>query len=243
MTVENSPATSAVPTVHDQDHVLELTVHNLPSPTTLPAERTRMGRIKMLLVLLICASPVIASYVTYYFIRPNSFHSYGELIAGQPGLPSAQAEVLSGPQTGTTLDLPHLKGQWLLLSVADAACDPACEKHLFLQRQMRESLGAEKGRVDWVWLVPDTQALPERLKPALTEATVLRVKPEVLQTWLAPAAEHRLADHLYLVDPMGHWMMRFPANLDLADAGQAKLAKKDLDRLLRASASWDTEGR
>ena len=35
-------------------------------------------------------------------------------------------------------------------------------------------------------------------------------------------------------------MMRFPAGLDLAAAGKAK---RDLDRLLRASASWDQAGR
>ena len=226
-----------------KDHVLELTVHNLPVPEQNPTERTRVGRIKMLLVFLICASPVVASYFTYYYIRPSSAHSYGELIASQPSLPKAQADVLTGPQSGTQLDLSQLKGQWLLISVADAACDASCEKHLYLQRQLRESLGAEKGRVEWVWLVSDSQAVPERLKPALTEATVLRVAPEVLQGWLAPATNQRLSDHLYVVDPMGNWMMRFPAGLALADAAQAKQAKRDLDKLLRASASWDTEGR
>jgi hypothetical protein len=35
-------------------------------------------------------------------------------------------------------------------------------------------------------------------------------------------------------------MMRFPATMDAAGAAKAK---RDLDRLLRASASWDKEGR
>jgi hypothetical protein len=39
---------------------------------------------------------------------------------------------------------------------------------------------------------------------------------------------------------MGNWMMRFPAALDAAGAAKAK---RDLERLLRASASWDTAGR
>jgi len=43
-----------------------------------------------------------------------------------------------------------------------------------------------------------------------------------------------------VADPQGHWMMRMPAGLGMADAGKAK---RDLDRLLRASASWDTAGR
>ena len=48
---------------------------------------------------------------------------------------------------------------------------------------------------------------------------------------------HALEDHLYLVDPMGEWMMRMPADPD-----PARL-RRDLDRLLRASASWDSPGR
>ena len=54
-------------------------------------------------------------------------------------------------------------------------------------------------------------------------------------TWRA-----RLEEHLYLVDPMGHWMMRFPARLDREGAAKAK---RDLERLMRASASWDKAGR
>ena len=52
----------------------------------------------------------------------------------------------------------------------------------------------------------------------------------------------QLADHLYLVDPMGNWMMRFPAGMDAIDASAAKDIKRDLERLLRASASWDRAG-
>jgi hypothetical protein len=37
-----------------------------------------------------------------------------------------------------------------------------------------------------------------------------------------------------------HWMMRFPADLDATAAAKAK---RDLDRLLRASSGWDKEGR
>ena len=61
-----------------------------------------------------------------------------------------------------------------------------------------------------------------------------------VQQWLAPAAGHQLQEHLYLVDPLGNWMMRFPAGMD---ASAAARAKRDLERLLRASASWDTAGR
>jgi hypothetical protein len=66
---------------------------------------------------------------------------------------------------------------------------------------------------------------------------VLRVPADALAAWLAPAPGRALEDHVYVVDPMGEWMMRAPVNAD-----PARL-KRDLERLLRASASWDRAGR
>ena len=91
-----------------------------------------------------------------------------------------------------------------------------------------------------MWLVSDDARVPEALRPGLSQATVVRVPADVLTRWLAPAAGQQLADHLYVIDPMGHWMMRFPAGLDQA---QAAKGKRDLERLMRASASWDQAGR
>lgn len=200
------------------------------------ARRTSIGRWKMLAVLLVCAAPVIASYFTYYVVRPEGRRNFGELINPQRPLPDLASTSLSG-QAG---NLRELKGQWLLVSVAGGACDEACSRHLYLQRQLRESLGKERDRLDWVWLISDQAAVPGHLLPALKEAAVLRVAPAGLSAWLAPASGQLLAGHLYVVDPMGNWMLRFPANLDLASAAKAK---RDLERLLRASASWDQAGR
>ncbi|HMT16721.1 MAG TPA: hypothetical protein PKD71_05850 [Ottowia sp.] len=227
------------PEASRRDEALGFTVHNLPAPDAVlarQARRTRAGRWQMLLLALVCAAPVIASYYSYYVARPEARRSFGELIEPQRPLPTASATDLSG----RPVELSTLKGQWLLLSVAGGACDAACENNLYLQRQLREGLGKDKDRLDWVWLVSDDARLPEALLPALGQATVLRVPPAVLADWLAPAAGQTLPEHLYVVDPMGHWMMRFPAGLDKAGAGGAK---RDLERLMRASASWDQAGR
>ena len=221
------------------DHPLGLTVHSIPTPEgamAMEARRTGIGRWKMIGLLLVCAAPVIASYFTYYVVRPDGRRNFGELIEPQRPLPEQASVSLSGEQGS----LKALKGQWLLVSVAGGACDDACTRHLYLQRQLREGLGKDKDRVDWVWLVSDDAPVPEKLLPALKDATVLRVSPTELSAWLAPAAGSQLPDHLYVVDPMGNWMMRFPARLDVSGAAQAK---RDLERLLRASAFWDRAGR
>ena len=208
----------------------------MPSPD-LSARRTVYGRLKMLMVLAVCATPVIASYFTYFVIKPQARTNYSELITPTREMPEALAmrNLAGDPVTAASLH-----GQWLLVVVAGGACDALCEKQLYVQRQLRETLGREKDRVDKLWLIPDTAAPRAAVLEAISAGqptTVLRVDAAALAQWLAPSQGQQLADHIYLVDPMGQWMMRTPANPD-----PGKL-KRDLDRLLRASGSWDQPGR
>lgn len=212
-------------------------MHSLP-PLALPQQRgTRLGRLKMLLVLLVCAAPVLASYFTYYVIRPGGpGTAYSVLVQPTRPLPATQAVGLDGQAR----PLASLKGQWLLVVVGDAACPEACERRLFLQRQLREMLGRERDRLDKVWLITDDAPLQPALQAAL-QATpamhLLRLPRATVAAWLQPAPGHALDEHVYLVDPMGEWMLRAPV-----DPEPARL-KRDLDRLLRAAASWDQAGR
>ena len=218
---------------------LAMTVHSMPEPSELnqnPVVRTRMGRWKMLVVLLVCAAPVIASYFTYYVIRPEGRRNFGELINPQRPLPNVSGTTLQG----LPVNLQSLKGQWLLVSVAGAACDELCTQNLYLQRQLRQGLGKEKDRLEWVWLIDDAAPVAESLQAALQQATVIRVPKEQLAAWLQAEPGRALAEHLYLVDPIGNWMMRFPPRLD---PQLAPKVKRDLERVLRASAFWDNAGR
>ena len=194
------------------------------------------GRLKMLLVLLVCAAPVIASYFTYYVIRPEGRRNHGELITPPVEMPDLQVR----DERGDVVPLARLKGQWLLVVVGGGACDAACQENLYFQRQLREALGKDKDRLDRVWFITDDAPVDNSLLPALNQSRVLRLKAEALQGWLKPAADHALADHLYLVDPMGNWMMRFPAHMNVSSASKTK---RDLERLMRASSAWDQAGR
>lgn len=223
----------------ERDSPLSFTVHSL-QPPALDGEavrRTKNGRLKMLLVLAVCAAPVIASYVTYFVIRPEGRTNYGELIQPQRPIP---ADLPLSDLQGAAVKAESLKGQWLLIVVSAAACDARCEKHLWLQRQLRETLGREKDRVDKLWLIDDAgMPKPQALQGVTsnTEATVLRAPPRALAAWLQPAAGQALEDHMYIVDPLGNWMMRVPPNPE-----PARL-KRDVEKLLRASAGWDKPGR
>jgi hypothetical protein len=221
------------------DQPIALTVYSMPAPEQVMVEeerRTRSGRWKMILVMLICAAPVVASYFTYYVIRPQGLRNFGELINPQRPLPDLAVVGLDGRIS----NLRELKGQWLLVSVGSGSCNQACVQQLYFQRQLRESLGKDKDRLDRVWLVTDEQPVAPALQEGLKQALVLRVPLAALSQWLEPAPGHDVSEHLYVVDPLGNWMMRFPANLDLNSAARAK---RDLERLMRASSSWDQPGR
>jgi len=215
---------------------MTFTLHGTPAPMRdYTSAQSRRGRLTMLLILFACALPVLASYFTYYVIRPQGRANYATLIDPQRPLPDFRA-LPAQDLTGKPVPLTSIKGQWLLVVVAPAACDKRCENNLFMQRQLREMMGAERDRIDKVWLVDS----PEPLAPSIAAAiaaqpavAAYRVDRAALARWLEPEAGHALEDHLYIVDPLGNWMMRTPA-----DADPIKL-KKDVDRLLRASAWWD----
>jgi hypothetical protein len=223
----------------DKTQALGLTVYDLPQPEAVAqadGNRSWAGRWRMLALLLVCASPVIASYVTYYLIRPEARRNFGELIEPQRDLPTLTTTDLEG----RVATLPELKGQWLLISVAPAACDAECEKNLYFQRQIHAGLGKERDKVDRVWLITDATEVSPALRASIPGSLNLRVDPQGLGQWLAPEAGHGLTEHLYLVDPMGRWMMRFPPQLA---AESAPKLKRDLERLIRAATSWDLPGR
>lgn len=224
------------PDAASSNPLLQLSVHSLPSAGAASPQRTRVGRLKMLLIWAVCAAPVVASYLSYYVVKPQGRINHGTLItppkpmAAEPGLAFTDLQ-------GQAVAPQALQGQWLLVSVAGGACDAACERQLYLQRQLREVLGRDKDRVDRAWLIPDQAEVRPALLPALAQAWTLRVDAARLSQWLQADAGQTLSSHLYLVDPRGDWMMRFPA-----DADPVRI-KKDLMRLLKASNSWDEAGR
>jgi hypothetical protein len=235
---------SSAPASPDSALLVNFSVHSLPSTGDAALRRTGRGRWLMIVVLLVCAAPVVASYFTYFVLRPQARTNYGELIVPARPLPGSLPLVDLAGQPVAPLSL---RGQWLFVVVSGGACDERCERHLWLQRQLHEALGAEKDRVDKVWLVDD-RTVPRRetlaaiaatndARGVFAPATVLRTERAALAQWLAPAPGHALEEHIYLVDPRGDWMMRVPVDADPARV------KRDVDKLLRASAGWDRPGR
>jgi hypothetical protein len=187
--------------------------------------------------LLVCASPLIASYFTYYVIKPQARTNYGALIdpAAHP-IPALGTSTLDGRPVA----LADFKGKWLMLKVGGSACDATCHDQMFAIRQLRSMQGKEMERIERVWLITDRQPLETVLIRELDGMQMLRADPAAVQAWLPVAPDAPLEGAIYLVDPLGHLMMRFPAvpaTAPEADkvAHYAKV-KKDIAKVLKASA-------
>ena len=222
------------PKLTTPDEPLSLAVHSMPDPhlTTLPAS----GHGKLLAMLLACSLPVLLAMFVFFVVKPTGQANFGELI--HPARPMPSASLVNA--TGEAVALTDLKGQWLLVNVGSANCAQDCAQHLFIQRQLREMLNKDKDRVDRVWLVTDDAVINPQVQPLLQDVFVLRVPASVLQTWLGDTPGADLTQHLFVVDPQGHAMLRMPADMTGKEANAAKTL---LQKLLMASVVWDKAGR
>lgn len=185
------------------------------------------GNWKLFLVIAICAAPMIASYFTYYVIKPQSRTNYGTLID-----PRAHPIPALGTSTldGKPFPLDALKGKWIMLQVNGSECDERCKTRLYEMRQLRLTQGKNMDRIERVWLITDDKPVETILLREYDGMHFLRADAAAVKTWLPADAAATVADHIYLIDPLGNLMMRFPKDAD------PNRIKKDLSRLLMASS-------
>jgi hypothetical protein len=185
------------------------------------------GRWKLFAVIAICAAPLVGSYLAYYVIKPTGRTNYGTLIDPRAyPMPALGSTTLDGKPRG----LDAYKGKWIMLQADGADCQDKCKLKLFEMRQLRLMQGKEMDRIERAWLITDEQPLETLLLREYDGTRMLRVKPEVLKAWLPVEPGGAISDYIYMIDPLGNLMMRFPK-----DADPSKI-KKDIDKLLKASS-------
>jgi cytochrome oxidase Cu insertion factor (SCO1/SenC/PrrC family) len=180
--------------------------------------RARGGRRTLLLIAAVTLAPVIASYAAYYLFPRSPAVNYGTL------LPTAPIEGIAGTRPdGSPFRLEDLRGRWVLLALGRADCGAPCERKLYAMRQARTMQGREQERVVRVWLAEGDGALPDAVLAQHPGLVIVRV-PEAV-----PARFPGGAGALYLIDPLGNLVLRYPDDPDI------KGLAKDLTRLLKAS--------
>lgn len=198
------------------------------APATAARGSWKRGRWVVLLIALVCAAPVLASYLAYYVFKPKGGSTnYGTLI--EPQRPISAALVVKD-EAGKPVPLASLRGRWLMVSVDRSACAQACATKLYFMRQIRATQGGERERVATVWLRTDADAIPDAIERAYPDTRKLIADPAALAAWLPVEAGTSDTDHIYLVDPNGNLMMRFPKDPDPSKV------KSDITKLLKWSS-------
>ena len=188
---------------------------------------------RILLIALLFALPVIAAYALYLSgWRPSSTGNHGELV--QPARPVE--DVALTLLDGKSIRFSQLHGKWTLIAFGTAECLSPCERNLYNMRQVIETQGKEADRVQSVFVLTDAKAL-DWLRYAIKDYpnTQVIVGPPngvatlVRQFALPVGGPLDNLNRVYLVDPLGNFMMSYPADADPTGM------RKDLARLLRLS--------
>lgn len=180
------------------------------------------SRASLWLIIAVAAAPVVASYLAYYFWPPEHTVNHGVLIEPRR-LPDPGLTLIGG----APFRLSQLRGKWVLVTVDSGRCDANCARKLLYLRQLRLTQGKDMERVERAWLISDG-IVPDAgaLAPYRGTWLVRAAGSGLLDAFPAPGSA---SDHIYLVDPLGNLMMRFPRDPD------PRLMIRDLARLLKAS--------
>lgn len=195
------------------------------------------SRITLLLVFLTCALPIVAAFYLYFFNKPDGTNNYGTILDPQVNVSTDVFKNINGED----FTMQQVADKWVLIQVINSECDEVCQNTLYFQRQARASKGKEQGRIERVVFVTDDGPLETLLLRQFPNVHFVRASEDQLKSWL-PLEQGivgskgsgdigTVRDHVFVADPLGHVMMRFPPNHTL----EFDKFRKDVSRLLWAS--------
>lgn len=194
---------------------------------------TRRARRRLLLLVAVFSLPMLIAYALYFSgWRPETTGNYGDLVQPPRPLPGLMLQTLDGK----ALHLNELRGKWTLLMFGDADCPKPCTATLDKIHRIILAQGREAERVRAVFVVTDPRArdwlqyamkdYPGTLALIGSTDTIRILTSYFVLSKAVPADD---PNRIYVVDPLGNFMMSYPAGAD------ASRVRKDLARLLRVS--------
>jgi cytochrome oxidase Cu insertion factor (SCO1/SenC/PrrC family) len=193
----------------------------------------------LIAVALLFFAPVAIAFFLYYGVgwSPGGRVNYGELVEPPVPLPGlALPRVDASPAETPAADASRapasfLKGKWTLLYLGAGGCSAGCRTDLYNTRQVRAALGADRERVQRVFLAEgaccDLDWLHAQQPDLITVQASAAAAP--LTAILEHAGRNPAADRVYLIDPLGNLMMFYAVD------ARPKGMLEDLKKLLRLS--------
>ncbi len=182
----------------------------------------KANRRKFIALLVLMCAPIVISYVLFYAeYRPGTVN-YGELL---------DVKKIEGsgvnPLDNKIFRMKDLNGKWVMLIVDSGACDKACQEKLYFMRQVRMVQHKEKHRVERLWLIDDDVVPNVELTKEYEGTLFVKTNDSALLDAIPPKESQK--KHIYMVDPLGNLIMRYPEELNPTKMG------KDIKRLLHVS--------
>lgn len=182
----------------------------------------RAHKQKLLAMMALLLAPVVISYALHYSDYRPSTINYGELIDMENFEGTAVNQI-----DNTIFRSKDIHGKWTMLTVDSGDCDEYCNQKLYKMRQVRLVQNKEMHRVERLWLIDDNATIEPSLTETYDGTLFVNTKDSDILQSLKPIESQR--KHIYLVDPIGNVMMRFPENAD------PSAMVEDLKRLLHVS--------
>lgn len=200
---------------------------------TIENEQLRSTRRTLLIVLALFALPVaIATYLYTGTWRPAKTGNYGQLVQPPRELPDMPLTSTNG----TAMRFADLKGRWSLVYASPGKCEATCLKRLYYMRQIHTAFAKELDRIQEVLITLDASpdaGLAEKIKeyPRVKVISGPQASLAILADKLRGTADKNedLTGRIYIVDPQGFVMMRYPAEPDPAGI------RRDIEKLLKYS--------
>jgi len=185
------------------------------------------------------------------FWRPDGRVNFGELISPPKPLVSALLEDRQGNPASTD----EIRKKWVWVTVVRGSCAEVCQQNLYNMRQARIAEGKYTKRIRYAVIVLDPIRDADRSDTnqggvaqgglvglvGMSETELAEEHPVLeyfsasgddaakLDTVFKSAADAELDHQIFIIDPLGSIMMRYPKGTE------GRPMKNDLSRLLRAS--------
>lgn len=186
----------------------------------------RSTRTLLISTFLVFMLPVVGAWMLNVFApdwRPFGTTNHGSLVQ-----PVRQVSAVSLERfDGRAMDAEYLSGRWTLVHLSDGDCAKSCIEALKRSYQVQQALGDDVNRVQLLLVLNQPAgAQPAGIPPGVARAVA---NAEWLASFSFAEAPPGQNPRIYLIDPQGYLMMRYP--LDVAQRGLLA----DLERLLKIS--------
>lgn len=171
--------------------------------------------------------PMIVAYAYFFLADDYQLGNHGDLLQ-----PVIQIESLQMTDSnGKPISRDELVHHWKMFMVSGSDCKENCQQSLYYMRQINIALGKNADR--FKHMIIHTSPMSSEFNRLMTteygETVQAYATLDRLERILPGLVDPEGMNAIFIMDPLGNIMMRFPSGTD------PKLILKDLNRLLKIS--------